>query len=234
MEDPNSDAVESVGPADAMGSAALRLVHHRPEGPADAGVRAEDPRSQLRDEELLAVTCAGDRDAFRILVERYEDKAVHTARAIVGSPETAREVVQETFLRVYANRDKFDMRRKFASWFYRILRNQAVDRVRRQSSGTPGAAVELVGDWSNSDKGPVSDASRDERRIAVRRILNDLPRKFRIVLDMRDLQGLSCGEIAERVGTTAGTVRWRLHHARKLFREQWERVLGKEEGDTEL
>ncbi len=213
-----------------MGAHALRLV---PAAPVEAAPPA-DPRQELTDEELLALVCAGEREAFRILVERYEEKAVHTARAIVGSTETAREVTQEAFLKVYAHRHRFDPKRRFSSWFYRILRNQAVDRVRRQAPGTPGSAVELVGDWDGQSPGPVREVSRQERREAVRRILEDLPAKFRMVLALRDLEGLSCGEIAERTGTTAGTVRWRLHHARKLFREQWERVLGREEGDSEL
>ncbi|TAH38634.1 MAG: RNA polymerase sigma factor [Planctomycetota bacterium] len=221
-----------------MVSPALRLVHHR-SGPAplpgsDAFRAARDPREQLSDEELLAVTCGGDLDAFRLLVERYEEKAMHTARSMVGSPETAREVVQDTFLKVYAHRQRFDLHRKFSSWFYRILRNQAVDRMRRQSSGTPGAAAELIGDWNAHASGPASAVSSLERRDAVRRVLSDLPAKFRAVLVMRDLEGLSCGDIAQRVGTTPGTVRWRLHHARKLFRDHWERLLGCEEGGGEL
>ena len=77
-------------------------------------------------------------------------------------------------------------------------------------------------------------ASRDERKESVARILSALPHKFRIVLALRDLEGLSCGEIGERVDATAGTVRWRLHHARKLFRKNWERAFGKENGGEEL
>ncbi len=218
-----------------MASPALRLVHHAPAPKRAAGGEAgREGREELSDEELLALTCAGERDAFRVLVERYEERALHTARAVVGSPETAREVVQEAFLRVYANRHRFDMRRRFSSWFYRILRNQAVDRIRRQAPGTPGAAVELLGDWNSPGSGPDREASARERQVAVHRILSRLPAKFRTVLDLRDLQGLSCQEIATRVGTTPGTVRWRLHHARKLFREQWERQLGREEGDEDL
>jgi RNA polymerase sigma-70 factor, ECF subfamily len=211
-----------------MSSPALRLV--RTPAPDTSSQASADPREQLTDEELFALCIDGDRDAYRLLVERYEGKAVHTARAIVGSNETAREVAQEAFLKVYAHRARFDLKRKFSTWFYRILRNQAVDRARRQSSGTPGAAVELAGDWDSGSQGPAQAASAAERRNMVRRILADLPDKFRIVLALRDLEGLSCGEIGERVGATAGTVRWRLHHARKLFREHWERTLGKEEG----
>ena len=217
-----------------MGSPALRLVHHQPPEAGSASGLAASVRDQLSDEELLALCTAGDVDAFRILVERYEERAIHTARAVVGSLETAREVAQEAFLKVYANRKRFDMKRKFSSWFYRILRNQAVDRVRRQSPGTPGGAVELVGDWQAEVAGPVRRASQVERKQAVHRVLQDLPAKFREVLALRDLEGLACAEIAKRVGTSAGTVRWRLHHARKLFRDHWERLHGREEGDSEL
>lgn len=211
-----------------MSSPALRLVRTPSlESPPEAGV---DPRVQLSDEELFALCIDGDRNAFQLIVERYEGKATHTARAIVGSYETAREVAQEAFLKVYAHRARFDLKRKFSTWFYRILRNQAVDRARRQSAGTPGAAVELTGDWDSNRHGPVHEASATERQQMVRLILADLPEKFRVVLALRDLEGLSCGEIGERVGATPGTVRWRLHHARKLFREHWERTLGKEEG----
>jgi|SaaInl4_150m_RNA_FD_contig_51_1137085_length_1799_multi_3_in_0_out_0_3 RNA polymerase sigma-70 factor, ECF subfamily len=213
-----------------MSSPALRLVRTPSlESPpeTESGV---DPRAQLTDEELFALCIDGDRNAFRVIVERYEGKATHTARAIVGSYETAREVAQEAFLKVYAHRARFDLKRKFSTWFYRILRNQAVDRARRQSSGTPGAAVELTGDWDSNRHSPAQEASASERQKMVRLILADLPEKFRVVLALRDLESLSCGEIGERVGATPGTVRWRLHHARKLFREHWERTLGKEEG----
>lgn len=238
-EPPNGPGGNSVRDSGAMGTPALRLVHHRPGSgtgslPEGAGRGAADPRLGLSDEELLAITCSGDRDAFRILVERYEEKALFTARALVGSAETAREVVQEAFLRVYAHRHRFDMRRKFGAWFYRILRNQAVDRVRRQAPGTPGAAAGLVPDWDASSAEPAIHASSAERHEAVHRVLRDLPAKFRAVLVLRDLEGLSCSEIAGRVGTTPGTVRWRLHHARKLFRDHWERLLGREDGGQEL
>jgi RNA polymerase sigma-70 factor (ECF subfamily) len=215
-----------------MAQPAFRLVP--PPEPAAEQAPVTDAWSQLSDEELFALTCEGERDAFRILVERYEGKAVYTARSIVGSHETAREVVQEAFLKVYAARERFDQRRSFATWFFRILRNQAVDRLRRSAPGTPGGTVELVGDWENEQAGPVRHASVAERKELVRQILDSLPHQFREVLLLRDLEGLSCAAIGERVGATPGTVRWRLHHARKLFRDQWERTLGREEGGDVL
>ncbi|RMH03936.1 MAG: sigma-70 family RNA polymerase sigma factor [Planctomycetota bacterium] len=216
-----------------MGQPALRLVH-RQDPPSVSAAEAAEGLASLSDEELLALSCAGEKEAFRVLVERYQDRAVHTARAVVGNLETAREVAQEAFLKVYAHRDRFDIKRRFSSWFYRILRNLAVDRLRRQAAGTPGAASELVGDWDGSFRSPEAEASLQERKEAVHRVLQDLPGKFREVLWLRDIEGLPCAEIGRRVGISAGTVRWRLHHARKLFRQHWERLHGPEQGDAEL
>ncbi len=198
------------------------------------GSREAEVWEGLTDEELFVLTREGEREAFRILVERYEGRALHVARGIVGSMETAHEVAQEAFLKAYAARDRFDAKRSFATWFFRILRNQAVDRLRRQAPGTPGAATELVGDFGSGTPLPESQASAAERRELVRRVLDALPGPFREVLVLRELEGLACTDIARRLGTTPGTVRWRLHHARKLFREHWERTLGKEEGGEAL
>ncbi len=214
-----------------MGAPAFRLV---PPVAEPNQAEAQGAWDNLSDEELFALTVEGEREAFHLLVDRYEAKAVHTARSIVGSYETAREVAQEAFLKVYAARDRFDPKRKFSTWFYRILRNQAVDRLRRTAPGTPGGTVELVGDWNTQDAGPVHTASATERKELVRRILDALPHQFREVLILRDLQSLSCADIGERVGATPGTVRWRLHHARKLFRDHWERTLGREDGGEVL
>ena len=201
---------------------------------SDSPGEGQGARVALSDEELFALCLDGSKEAFKGLVERYELPAVHTARGIVGNTETAREVVQDAFLKGYANREKFDLNRKFSTWFYRILRNQAVDRFRRQLPGTPGAAVQFVGDWDTVESGPVRLASRDERKVAVVRVLSQLPDKFRMILSLRDIEGLSCTVIGERMELAPGTVRWRLHHARKLFRRHWERCYGKETGSGEL
>ncbi len=92
----------------------------------------------------------------------------------------------------------------------------------------------MVRDWGSQARRPVASAPAEERRNAVHRVLAELPTKFRFVLSLRDLEGLPCGEIGERLGLSPGTVRWRLHHARQLFRQNWERLLGREEGSSEL
>ncbi len=230
-KDPNVGGGKPVEEGKDMASPAFHLVS--PSG-LSTSRKESNPLAKLSDEELFALIKNDDRDAFRVLMERYEGRAVHTARSIVLNMETAREVAQDVFLKIYAHRDRFDLKRRFSTWFYRILRNRAVDLARRQASGTPGAAMGLVGDWDGRELGPARSASREERKGQVLSVLNALPAKFRMVLTLRELEGLGCSEIGERVGAKAGTVRWRLHHARKLFRAQWERTLGPDLGGGEL
>ncbi|MBC8371316.1 MAG: sigma-70 family RNA polymerase sigma factor [Planctomycetes bacterium] len=182
----------------------------------------------LTDEDLFVLTRDGERDAFRLLVERLEGKALHIARGYVRSIEIAREIVQDAFLKVYNSREKFDPKQSFQAWYFRILRNHAIDNVRRMAPGGPGNTNELVGDFETASQGPLQQASRNERLEMVRVILESLPLQSRQVLTLREFQSMSCSEIGEEIGATAGTVRWRLHNARKLFREQWERSFGPE------
>ena len=182
----------------------------------------------LTDEELFVLTREGERDAFRLIVERHQGTAFHVAQKYVRSAEVAREIVQEAFLWVYRSRERFDANKSFLAWFYRILRNNAVDTQRRLASGTPGAAGELVGDFESFENSPEAEASRLERLEFVRATLDSLPVRSSEVLRLREFDRLSCKEIGQSLGISSGTVRWRLHHARKLFRQHWERIYGRE------
>ncbi|MFT7516873.1 MAG: RNA polymerase sigma-70 factor (ECF subfamily) [Myxococcota bacterium] len=188
----------------------------------------------LTDEDLFVLTRDGERDAFRLLVERFEGKAIHVAHGYVRSFEVAREIAQEAFLKVYDARDRFDPKQSFQSWYFRILRNHAIDRMRRMSPGSPGSTSELVGEYEAVSQGPVQQASRAERLEMVRATLQSLPLQSRQVLTLREFQSMSCAEIGEEIGSTPGTVRWRLHNARKLFKEQWERNFGPETSEDVL
>jgi RNA polymerase sigma-70 factor (ECF subfamily) len=202
----------------------------------DKSTDSNDSLSQwhnLTDEDLFVLTRDGERDAFRLLVERYEGKAVHVARGYVRSFEIAREIAQEAFLKVYDTRDRFDPKQSFQAWYFRILRNHAIDRVRRMTAGTPGSTSELIGDYETTSQGPLQQASRAERLEMVRATLESLPMQSRQVLTLREFQSMSCAEIGEEIDATPGTVRWRLHDARKRFRAQWERSFGPEtSGDS--
>jgi len=217
-----------------MDDSALRLLSDVNDDKSAGNDEVLSQWHDLTDEDLFVLTRDGERDAFRLLVERLEGKAVHVARSYVRSFEIAREIAQEAFLKVYDTRDRFDPKLSFQAWYFRILRNHAIDRVRRMAPGTPGSTSELVGDYETTSQGPLHQASRAERLEMVRATLESLPMQSRQVLTLREFQSMSCAEIGEEIGATPGTVRWRLHNARKLFRQQWERSFGSESSGDAL
>lgn len=184
---------------------------------------SDAPADSARDAVLVRNTLDGDQAAFAELVERYQRKGFWIAYHTVGRIEDARDVVQDAFLRVYRSLDKFDFERNFYTWFYRIVMNLAIDALRKGKS----ARTTAVDDLGESFAAPEDNArpiERGETRGLVWQVLERMDSKFKSVLVLRDIHGMSCREIAPILKVTHATVRWRLHRGRKLFRERWERL----------
>jgi len=183
------------------------------------------------DADVIARARKGDHDAFRILVERYQERAYRLALRVLRDEESARDVVQEGFLKVYRSLDRFEGRSGFYTWLYRVVMNLCLDEKRRDRSsrhvewdeavsieadpGSPDAASELYREHS----GPAGSLERSELRGFVARAIEQLPDDARQTLLLREVEGLSYAEIAECLGVPKGTVMSRLHHARRHVRE---------------
>ncbi len=184
----------------------------------------DDARARRRAEDagLAERARGGDPEAFRELVERYQRKVYWVAYDILLDTEEARDVTQETFIRVHAALDSFDTRRDFLNWVYRIARNLAIDAFRRRHRrAAPVEDLEAVADVRATSG--VEDA---ELRKRVAEALEDLPVEYRLALTLREFHGMSPREIAALTDCTYPTARWRLHRARALFRKAWERRFG--------
>ena len=173
------------------------------------------------DSQLVKLTRKGSESAFKELVERYQGRAYWVAFNMLRNREEAIDISQEAFLRVYRSLDRFDIKRKFYTWLYQIVANLSIDRLRRKSV-SKSVSLESVGDMDGGHDRPGAGAERQELREKVREVIDKLAPKYKAVVTLRDIEGLSCKEIAQIVGTTHATVRWRLHRARMIFRKLWE------------
>lgn len=178
---------------------------------------AEDARF---DAELVRRSLAGEMGAFAMLVQRYQRRAFFVAHHLIGDVEEARDVAQEAFLRVYRSLDSFDFARNFYTWFYRIVTNLAIDRLRKLGVLRASRLDDVGYEQASPDDAPAEGA---ELTAMVWSVLEELDAKFRAVLVLRDIHGLSCREIAPILHVTHATVRWRLQRGRCLFRDLWER-----------
>ncbi len=163
----------------------------------------------------------GDEESFARLVKKYQDRAIAIARHFVREDESARDVAQEGFLRVYRNLHRYDPKRRFYTWFYRIVVHLAIDGTRRRKR-----IAELMRLRSLEPSGRIEDPSapleRDDLQSQVSKILKTLPDKYRVLLVLREMEGFTSKEISEISGSNHATVRWRLHRARQIFKESWE------------
>lgn len=170
---------------------------------------------------LLVRSREGDSFAFEEIVRGCERRVLAIAFQITGNLEDAQDVAQESFLRLYRSRDRFQEERSFEAWLYRIVVNQsrkALARRRRgrsESLDADSRAHELpdTGALSPSDS---AEAGLLSRRIAV--ILDQLSPRLRAVFVLRDLQGMETGEIARILGRNETTIRRHSADARRKVR----------------
>jgi RNA polymerase sigma factor (sigma-70 family) len=159
--------------------------------------------------ELLAKVQAGDASAAAVLVARFQPRAVEFAAALIGDEHLAEDAVQSAFMKALARLKELREPRAFPGWFRQIVRTEALGLVRRRSAQSlPSVAPES----------PADAAAREEMCRAVRDALAALPPRGRETAELFYLGELACPEVARRLDVPAGTIKRRLHDARKKLR----------------
>jgi RNA polymerase sigma-70 factor, ECF subfamily len=168
---------------------------------------------------------AGDAPAFEELVMTYQHRVFGVALRMLGNAAEAEEVAQEAFVRAHRALGDFRGDAKLSTWLYAITSRLCLNRLatgeRRLTRQGEEALLRL------SDAGPRPDAALERRELesALGRAIAELPEDRRIVVVLRDIEGLSYEEIAQVLELELGTVRSRLHRARADLKEKLERFL---------
>ena len=165
------------------------------------------------DARLVERTLAGDLDAFEDLVRRHRAIVFRVASRIVGVDRAA-DVSQDAFLRAFHRLDRFRGDASFRTWLLQITQNAALSSLARSRADpdTHPEAPDVVD--SDITRQPVSELERRERQQRLEVKLELLRPDYRSLLVLRDLEGLSYGEIAEILDMPLGSVKGRLHRAR--------------------
>ena len=193
--------------------------------------RTEDPGEEPGDEhaelELLARRAGeGDPAAFRRLVERTADRLFRIAVHVTGDRDEADDVVQETFIRAWARIGELRDPAVVLGWLARIARNAARDRLRGRRRRGEDRRRE-----ADRPEPAAADGARPDEHLAsaqlgaaVRHAVGELSEKYRVVLLLREVDGMSYEQIAELLEIPVGTVESRLHRARAALGKKLERV----------
>lgn len=180
------------------------------------------------DSELTAALKAGDQEAFTELVERFSPTVYNLALRLMGFPQAAEDVLQETFLSAFRAIDRFEGRSQLGTWLYRIAYNAALMQLRKRELPTSSIDAPMVNEEGDEtprqlvDWGPRPDqlALAGELRALLHAAVATLSKTLQAVFVLRDIEGLSTAETADVLGLTETNVKVRLHRARLALREQ--------------
>jgi RNA polymerase sigma-70 factor, ECF subfamily len=168
---------------------------------------------------------AGDPGAFEELVTAYQHRVFGVALRMLGTRAEAEDIAQEVFLRVHRSVAAFRGDAKLSTWLYAIASRLALDRLAARVTAGGRENEDALLSLRDDGPDPVAGLERRERAQALHRAIGELAEERRIVVILRDLEGLTYEEIAEALGLELGTVRSRLHRARAELRDRLEKIL---------
>lgn len=196
-------------------------------------VKAGNGNTADDDHKLVLAAADGDMQAFRLLVEKYQQRVIAVAYGIIGNSEDAEDIVQDSFVKAYKNLSGFRGQSSFYTWLYRIVYNMSIDYTRKRFRKVES----LVGDnsilehkvessravaGSNTAKinNPLEEVENTELSLKIKEAIENLTEDHRAIIVLREIDGLSYEEISQVLKCSKGTVMSRLFHARKKLQEQ--------------
>lgn len=182
------------------------------------------PQEEMK---LVKLASGGDKGAFEKLVLENQRNVYNLALKLMKNPEDASDAAQEAFLKAYLKLKDFRGDSRFSAWLYRLTYNTCIDLLRKSQRA---AVVSLTRDTENEDgqdadiadtaSGPEEQYEARETRDIVRREMERLPEEQYRILVMRELAGMSYGEIAQTAGISEGTVKSRIFRARSRLAQE--------------
>jgi len=173
------------------------------------------------EQDAIARLKGGDLGGMESLVHRYQLQAIRAAYLIAGDRQVAEDIIQAAFLRAAERIHQFDDRRPFGPWFLRSVVNDAIKAANRQRRQVPLDASDGPDpfEWlTDPTPLPEEQAQAEETRQAVQRALEQLTPGQRAVVVMHYYLDMDQAEMSKRLDSPVGTVKWRLHTARKRLR----------------
>lgn len=198
-------------------------------------IQSSGPQQAASELELVDQARHGDSAAFTELVNRYERNIYRLARHITQNEEDAEDVLQETFLKAFANLDRFLGTSKFYTWVVRIAVNESLMKLRRRKADKLVSLDEPVETYEDTvprevaawDENPEQKYGRAEMNAILTRAIDSLSPAFRTVFLLRDVEELSTEETASALSISIPAVKSRLLRARLQLREKLNRIFRK-------
>lgn len=172
------------------------------------------------DAELMAATREGDREAFAVLVARYEDPLVGYLARLTGCRQRAQDLAQDAFLALYQHAGRYVEQGRLQGLLYRIATNRLRSQERRARRWRLLEPVLLSRNGHRTEPAAPQRVLADEAHRELAAALADLPLTFRVPLVLHEIEGWPYAEVARWLGCREGTVKSRIHRGRQRLRER--------------
>jgi RNA polymerase sigma-70 factor (ECF subfamily) len=172
--------------------------------------------SETADLRLAHACAAGDQDVFADLYRTHADRMKSIAYNHLGNVSDAEDAIQETFVKIHRAANTYTGEASFSTWIYRILVNTCYDVLRRRQRRIQESPMDDVMVTTRS-----TASVDDVKRIALRRMLDELPEQRRTVFTLFEIEGFSHAEIARILDISEGNSKWILFATKKHLQEQW-------------
>ena len=187
----------------------------------------------MDEKKLVQLAQEGSEDAFAELVKNYQSKVFSMALGFTRNREVADDLAQEVFLKAYLALPKFRFKSEFGTWLYRISANHIKDYLRKKGK-VREVSLDEVRELASNDHEQAALAEEEKetqaRKNLVREVVDSLPDKYRMIITLRDIQGLAYERISEILNLSPGTVDSRLFRARRMLRKKLAPHLEREGG----
>lgn len=180
-----------------------------------AGIASMNRLDERPDEVLVDLAVRGEAQSFATLAARYRVKAMRVAYGILHNPADAEDAVQNAFIRIHQGLSQYRGTGEFSAWLYRVVVNESIRLQRSKRNVSDELDEEYIAE----------DGIDREHILAVRQCLAMLPERLRTVLALRGVEELDYSEIAVILCIPVGTVRSRLHEARRIFAKCWKEMM---------
>lgn len=186
------------------------------------------PLNDPSDRELIGRVLSGRRDDFAELIRRHHARVLGLCASMLGDESLAEDAAQEAFLKAYASLGDFRSDSSFSTWLYRIAANRCLD-LRRRNSRRPAESLDALVEQESPRLrrllGDTVGGAAAEDADLVRRVLDALPEDYRLILTLREVQGLDYKELMAALGCSMDAVKARLRRARLTFQEKLRHIL---------
>jgi len=173
------------------------------------------PAAQAPDSEIIKRILQGEKDYFRILVERYQAAVWSLGMGFFRNTDDTRDFVQDVFLKVFRSLGGFQGRSLFSTWLYRIAYNTAINSIKRRKEYQSLSSDFEIADGDSPERQAMRKAGRD----AVREAVKELPERFRVCVDLFFFHDLPYPEIETITGFPVNTIKSHVFRAKARLRQ---------------